>query len=114
MSDYVAPMPGEPVPRPDPDNSRYVVEDDTGVIGYTEYHLRGGNHYFFYHTVIDDEHEGKGVGSKLARYALDDVRARGGSVVPLCPFIAAWLERHPDYQDLVDQEIMERVGRTQH
>ncbi|MFN2540308.1 MAG: GNAT family N-acetyltransferase [Mycobacteriales bacterium] len=55
----------------------------------------------FTHTEIDDAFEGKGVGSELARAALDDVRTRGLHVVPLCPFIKGWIERHPDYQDLV-------------
>jgi hypothetical protein len=36
------------------------------------------------------------------RAALDDVRSRGGTVVPLCPFVRGWIERHPEYRDLVD------------
>jgi predicted GNAT family acetyltransferase len=55
----------------------------------------------FTHTEIDDAFEGKGVGSVLAKGALDDVRARGLLVVPQCPFIRGWIERHPAYQDLV-------------
>ena len=47
--------------------------------------------------------EGKGVGSALARQALDAVRADGElRVVPLCPFIKEWIDRHPAYQSLVD------------
>ena len=55
----------------------------------------------FTHTEVDDAYEGKGVGSQLAKAALDDVRARGLKVKPLCPFIKAWIERHPDYAELV-------------
>jgi predicted GNAT family acetyltransferase len=55
----------------------------------------------FTHTEIDDAFEGKGLGSTLARAALDDVRARGLKVLPHCPFIRSWIERHPDYQDLL-------------
>ncbi|MCU1602839.1 MAG: hypothetical protein JWO22_3548 [Frankiales bacterium] len=55
----------------------------------------------FTHTEIDDAFEGKGIGSQLARAALDDVRSRGLRVRPLCPFIRAWIDKHPDYQDLV-------------
>jgi predicted GNAT family acetyltransferase len=55
----------------------------------------------FTHTEIDDAFEGQGIGSALARAALDDVRARGLKVNPRCPFIKAWIERHPDYQELV-------------
>jgi predicted GNAT family acetyltransferase len=40
------------------------------------------------------------VGSKLAKFVLDDARARGRKVSPLCPFIAAWMKRHPEYDDL--------------
>ena len=53
------------------------------------------------HTEVDPAAEGKGVGSALARAALDGARAAGLRVVPQCPFIATWIERHPDYADLV-------------
>ena len=102
-------MSDQPIARHDPENSRYVVEMEGRIVGFTEYHLRGGNRYFFYHTEIDEDQAGKGIGSSLARFALDDVRAKEGIVIPLCPFIAAWIERHPDYEDLVDRVIMDRV-----
>ena len=50
---------------------------------------------------VDDAFEGQGVGSALARTALDDVRASGRSAVPKCPFIRGWIDKHPDYADLV-------------
>ena len=62
---------------------------------------RRADRVIFTHTEIDPAYEGKGVGSALAKAALDDVRARGLKAVPLCPFIKAWIERHPDYEDLV-------------
>jgi predicted GNAT family acetyltransferase len=55
----------------------------------------------FTHTEIADGFEGKGIGSQLAQAALDDVRRRGLSAVPHCPFIKGWIDRHPDYRDLV-------------
>jgi predicted GNAT family acetyltransferase len=56
----------------------------------------------FTHTQVEDAYEGHGVGSALARFALDDVRASGTrKVLPLCPFIKGWIEKHPDYADLV-------------
>jgi predicted GNAT family acetyltransferase len=55
----------------------------------------------FTHTDVPPELEGRGIGSRLARAALDSARAEGLKVVPLCPFIASWIERHPDYADLV-------------
>ena len=66
----------EPTVRHDPDNDRYVIEIGRKVVGTTQYHLRGGDKYFFYHTEIDEGLEGQGIGSALARFALDDVRAQ--------------------------------------
>ncbi len=96
--------------RHDPANDRYVAEVDGEIAGYSEYHLRGHNIYFFYHTHIEDEYVGSGVGSNLVRFALEDVHANGGSIVPLCPFVAGWLERHPEYDYVVNQGIMERIN----
>jgi len=53
------------------------------------------------HTVVEPEFEGRGVGGRLARGALDLIRSSGSRVVPLCTFMAAYIERHPDYADLV-------------
>ena len=53
------------------------------------------------HTEVDDAYEGQGVGSAMVRQMLDQIRADGGrNVTVLCPFVNAWLRRHPDYQDL--------------
>jgi predicted GNAT family acetyltransferase len=75
------------------------------VDGYTslaEYRLKPGV-ITFVHTEVPKELGGRGIGSKLAKGALDQVRARGLKVVPLCPFIKAWIEKHPEYQDLLAQ-----------
>lgn len=55
----------------------------------------------FTHTLVPQAYEGKGVANRVIRFALDDARARGLSVHPLCPFVAAFIRRHPEYQDLV-------------
>jgi predicted GNAT family acetyltransferase len=73
------------------------------------YQLRGGRHIFV-HTEVNADHEGRGLGSRLARFALDDVKAQGGTIVPLCPFIAAWVGRHPEYQEMVDQKMLDRIN----
>lgn len=91
--------------RDEPDQHRFVVEVDGSVAGVAEYELREGR-YVFTRTVVEDEYEGQGVGSTLARSALDQLRDRGVAVVPLCPFIAAWIEGHDEYADLVDQDLL--------
>lgn len=53
------------------------------------------------HTEVDPAAEGKGVGGRLAQTLLDDARATGERVVPRCPFVKGWIERNPDYADLV-------------
>jgi uncharacterized protein len=83
-----------------PDRSRYEVVVDGTLAGFAEYTDRG-NVRVFTHTEVFDAFEGKGVGAVLAREALDDVRAAGRTVVPRCPFIRAWIDRHPGYADLV-------------
>ena len=54
------------------------------------------------HTEIAPQFEGHGLGDQLVAYALDDIRARGLRIVPLCPFVAAYLRRHTEYEDLVE------------
>ncbi|WP_433477771.1 GNAT family N-acetyltransferase [Spirillospora sp. CA-142024] len=80
--------------------SRYEIRLDGDLAGFAQYEL-GDGAVIFTHTEVDPAFEGKGVGGSLARGALDDVRGRGLSVVPLCPFIKKWIDKHPDYRDLV-------------
>src|SRR4051812_29380937 len=68
--------------------------------GYIDYSL-AGKRMIFRHTEVLPQHEGEGVGSALARFALDDARERGLDVVPICAFVAGWIMRHPEYSDLV-------------
>ena len=84
----------------DPERSSYEAEVDGHRAGFAAYRLDDGV-VTFTHTVVEDGYEGHGIGSALARTALDDARARGLAVVPQCPFIASWIERHPGYGDLV-------------
>jgi predicted GNAT family acetyltransferase len=55
----------------------------------------------FLHTEVDPTVQRRGLGSALVAGALDDARARGLAVVPLCPFVDAYIRRHPEYADLV-------------
>jgi predicted GNAT family acetyltransferase len=81
--------------------SRYEIRVGDALAGFAEYHLRPGR-ITFTHTEIGDEFEGKGIGSRLAAAALDGAGADGLLVTPLCPFIAAYIRRHPEYLDIVD------------
>ena len=79
---------------------RYEIHVDGALAGVAEYRLRP-DALVFTHTEVFDAYEGRGLGSKLARGALDDARARGARIRPQCPFMAAYIDRHPAYQDLV-------------
>ncbi len=91
-----------------PDRSRYEVTLDGELAGFAEYRDVDGARVFT-HTEVFDAFEGKGVGSALAQGALEAVRAGGGRLVALCPFIAAHIERHPEYADLVDADLDTRL-----
>ena len=81
--------------------SRYEARVDGELAGFSAYHLTKAS-IVFTHTEIFAEFEGHGVGSALARAALDDVRAKGErDVVPVCPFIHGFIDDHPEYADLV-------------
>jgi len=87
-----------------PARHRYEALVDGKVAGFAVYGLTDSA-IVFLHTEVGEEYGGQGVGSALARGALDDVRADGRrDVVPLCPFIKGWLDKHPDYQDLVHKK----------
>ncbi|GAB2696090.1 GNAT family N-acetyltransferase [Thalassiella azotivora] len=86
--------------RRDDDRSRYEAVVDGEVAGYVELEQHE-DRVVLTHTVVEDAYEGRGVGSALVRGALDDLRDDGRTVVPQCPFAASWIERHPEYQDLL-------------
>jgi predicted GNAT family acetyltransferase len=85
------------------DARRYEAYADGELAGFADYEISDGL-ITFVHTEVDDRFEGRGVGSTLARLALDDVRARGDrKVVPKCPFIKGWIEEHEEYLPLVHE-----------
>lgn len=83
-----------------PDQSRYEVHQDGKLLGFAEYVRREGV-VTFTHTEVFPEAQGMGAASELARVSLDEARSRGERVRPLCPYYARWIERHPEYRDLV-------------
>ena len=79
--------------------SRFEMAVD-GVTAFVTYR-REGDVLALVHTEVPQALSGRGVGSALARGTLDLIRAAGLKIRPLCPFIAAFIQRHPDYADLV-------------
>ncbi|KGH44725.1 acetyltransferase [Modestobacter caceresii] len=93
----------EPTVRDAPEDSRYEIRDGEQLLGQAVYQRRG-DQVVFTHTEVDSDAEHSGLGSTLVRAALDDVRSKGGTVVPMCSFVRGWIERHPEYRDLVAAE----------
>ena len=82
---------------------QFEIEID-GKLGVTKYRLKPGR-MILTHTEVPSELEGLGVGNTLARAALDYARSEGLRVVPRCLFISAFIQRHKEYQDLVDESV---------
>jgi len=89
------------------DRSRYEAYAGDELAGFVTYRIEPGV-VVLVHTEVDGSFEGHGVGTRLASAALEDARSRGLKVDPVCPFVAAYLERHPEYADLV---VEPRPGR---
>ena len=92
-----------------PERSRYEVWADGELAGFTDYRLHD-DRITFVHTEVEPAREGAGLGSRLARFELDDARSRGLEIVPQCPFVAAYIGRHRDeYLDAVVPAFRDRV-----
>lgn len=85
--------------RDNPARNRFELEQD-GLVAFSAYRREPGR-ITITHTEVPDEFRGQGIGSKLARGALDLVRESGEMLVARCPFIAAYIEKHPEYRDLL-------------
>ncbi len=85
--------------RDNPAAHRYEADVD-GELAVAYYRLAGST-ITFTHTEVPERLEGRGIGGALASFVLDDARARGLKVIPRCPFIKAYIDRHPEYQSLV-------------
>ena len=88
------------VVQDNPEEARYEALVEGSVAGFIVYRRRNGL-LTMIHTEVEPEWEGHGLASELVRGALDDVRAHGLKVRPLCPFVAAYIKRHPEYLDIV-------------
>jgi uncharacterized protein len=93
-----------------PTEHRFEILDEGKLAGFARYVRRPGR-LILVHTEIDPAFEGRGLGSQLAAAALDAARASGERVVPLCPFIRSFVERHADYTDLVDHRLVAHLDQ---
>ena len=82
------------------DEKRYEIEVDGILAGFTQA-IEDGDVVTFPHTEIFDQFEGQGLASELVTGALDDVRVRGKKVIATCPYVKRFIDRHPDYADLL-------------
>ena len=85
------------------DRRRFEIAVDGAVLGFAEYRRRPGV-ISFIHTEIDPARNGEGLGSLLVKAALDTARAEGLAVLPYCPFVQGFIDRHREYLDLVPAE----------
>jgi len=95
--------------RDRPAARRYEVTVDGVPAGFADYE-RGEGRITFTHSEMDDAFAGRGLAGLLARKSLDDARAAGESVVPMCPFYRSWIQRHSDYTDLVPEDRRAEFG----
>jgi uncharacterized protein len=93
-------VPDEPEVVHVPEASRYELRLGGRVVGHADYRRRDGR-ISFTHTEVDESLEGHGLAGLLAATALEDARRDGLIVVPICPFFAAYIKRHPEYEALL-------------
>ncbi len=92
-----------------PDRERYELSLDGRVVGFSAYRIRPGL-IAFVHTQVDGSLQGHGLADRLIRFALEDVRARGLVVLPFCPFVNAFIQRHREFEALVPEAYREQFG----
>lgn len=85
----------------EPGRRRYEARLGDAVVGFVEYRTMRDGRRILLHTEVDPAMEGRGIGSRLVAGVLDDIRARAIPVTVKCPFVIAYLERHPADRDLL-------------
>jgi predicted GNAT family acetyltransferase len=88
---------------------RYELSLDGEVVGFTSYRALPGV-IAFVHTEVAERFRGRGLGDRLIRFELEDARARGLEVLPFCPFVKAFIERHRAFESLVPEARREQFG----
>ncbi len=98
----------DPTVRDNADRHRFEI-DLGGSFAIADYTLPAGK-IMFTHTEVPPKHEGKGIGSALIRAGLAAARDRGLKVIPVCPFFAAYMKKHAEVQDLLDDSWRKTLG----
>jgi predicted GNAT family acetyltransferase len=91
------------------ERNRFIATLDGEQAGFIVYRLRPGL-LALIHTEVEERFEGHGIGGRLARFALEQARAKGLEVLPFCPFVNEWMKRHPAYSDLVPPAYRANFG----
>lgn len=86
-----------------PTDSRFEILVDDELAGYVDYR-RDGDEYALPHTRVFTQFEGQGIGGQLITGALSEIAARGGSVLPYCPFVPKVIRDNPEYLELVPED----------
>ena len=95
--------------RDNADRHRFEIDLGDGSFAFAEYNLLTGK-IMFTHTEVPEAHEGEGLGTALIQAGLESARARGLKVIPICPFFAAYIRKHPEEQDLLDSAWRIKFG----
>jgi len=95
--------------RDNVERHRFEIDLDDGTTAFAAYNLLSGQ-IMFTHTEVPPEHEGKGIGTALIRSSLASARERQLKVIPICPFFAAYMQKHQEEQDLLEASWRARFG----
>jgi uncharacterized protein len=95
--------------RDNAERKRFEIDLGDGSFAFAQYNLIPGK-IMFTHTEVPEAHGGKGLGTALIRAGLAAARERGLKVIPICPFFAAFMERHEEVQHLLDQTWRTKFG----
>jgi predicted GNAT family acetyltransferase len=95
--------------RDNPERHRFEIDLGDGSFAIADYTLAASK-IMFTHTGVPEAHEGKGIGTTLIRFALDAARERGLKVIPICPFFAAYIQKHAEVQNLLNPAWRKKLG----
>lgn len=95
--------------RENAERRRFEIDLGDGSFAFAEYNLIPGK-MMFTHTEVPEVHGGQGLGSALIRAGLAAARERGLKVIPICPFFAVYMEKHPEVHDLLDDTWRRKFG----